>query len=352
MRQTFRSILAGSLTLVVCASGCGKGSTDTAAEGKPKVGIVLSSTNVSSVKELGAGFAAGAQEAGGEAVVTGPPINDPPKQSEMFKEMTGNAKSGISIQASNAELIAKQLSEAGKDGIPLLAVGTKPAQTSGVKGFVSANNFELGRQLAVEIAKKLPAGAKGTVVLGLTRPGLPTHDDRGSGIRAGLAEKLPAVRVLGPFDTQIDATANLAAWKRLVAANPKALAFLGSGANDSVNLATVRAETKGKWLAGGFDADPRALKAIKDGRMAVLASPEHFLQGSVAGWLQVRAAKDGKPLPEGWIEVPGLMITSANVDEILKRQESDAAKLAWFKPHIDKITGNLSTYTKPLDKAH
>jgi ribose transport system substrate-binding protein len=67
--------------------------------------------------------------------------------------------------------------------------------------------------------------------------------------------------------------------------------------------------------------------------------------------LLAQHAKTGTAIPEGWIDTPGLLITPANIDEIIKRQESDAAKFAWFRPELEKITGNLPANTKPLDQA-
>jgi len=75
-------------------------------------------------------FTAGARTVGGEAIIMGPPISDPPKQSQMLKEVTESARDGVSIQASNAEMIAGQLAAAGKQGVPLVAVDIKTAPTS------------------------------------------------------------------------------------------------------------------------------------------------------------------------------------------------------------------------------
>jgi ribose transport system substrate-binding protein len=176
-------------------------------------------------------------------------------------------------------------------------------------------------------------------------------EQRVQGIRDGFAKTLPGVRVAGPFDTQTDASANLSAWRRLATATPGALALIGTGSTDGGSIAAVRADSKGKWLGAGFDLDIKALTGLKDGHLVAITSPEHYLTGAVAGALHARHAQNGAPLPEGWIQIPGLMITSANVSEIMTRQASDADKAAWFKPRLDKIIGDLTAYTKPLDQA-
>jgi ribose transport system substrate-binding protein len=156
--------------------------------------------------------------------------------------------------------------------------------------------------------------------------------------------------VVGPFDTKREVASNLAAWKLLVKANPDALAFLGTGDADSWHLAEIRRSTHGKWLAGGFDLDPRSLQAVKDGDL-LLVSPEHFLKGAIAGRLQAEHARTGKALPKGWIYTPGLAVTPANVDKIIARQASPEAKRAWFAPLVQQILDHRSAYLRPIGDA-
>ena len=150
----------------------------------------------------------------------------------------------------------------------------------------------------------------------------------------------------GPLDTKQEVAANQAAWRTLVKVNPHALAFIGTGDADGWNLAKIRRSTKGKWRAGAFDLDPKSLKAVKDGDL-VLVSPEHFLKGAVAGRLQAQHAKDGKPLPKGWIYTPGLAVNRDNIDEVTARQTSPETKAAALSPEIDKIIAD-SAHPRPL----
>ena len=160
------------------------------------------------------------------------------------------------------------------------------------------DNHELGKLLADIVIARLPPGAKGTVVLGTSSPGVPVLDNRAEGIRAEFARKLPGVRVLGAFDTRQEVSANLAAWETLVKANPDALAYLGTGDADGWHLADIRALTHASWLAGAFDLDPKALQGVKAGGL-LLVSPEHFVKGATAGRLQAMHAKDSHRPAEG-----------------------------------------------------
>jgi ribose transport system substrate-binding protein len=140
---------------------------------------------------------------------------------------------------------------------------------------------------------------------------------------------------------------NQASWRVLVRSNPTALAFLGTGDADGWNLAGIRESVHGTWVAGAFDLDPRSLHAVKAGDL-LLVSPEHFIKGAIAGRLQAEHAKNDAPLPKGWILTPGLAVTPANIDAIMARQASLAARQAWFTPQIEDILKHEHDNLRPL----
>ena len=118
-----------------------------------------------------------------------------------------------------------------------------------------------------------------------------------------------------------------------------------------MNLAALKTEKSARWLVGGFGVDPRTLQAVRDGAMVATISPEHYLKGAVAGWLLARHAKRAAPLPKGWIETPGLTVTTANLEQILHRQESEKARKDFFQQQIDKFVGNPAGWVRPLEQA-
>ena len=137
-----------------------------------------------------------------------------------------------------------------------------------------------------------------------------------------------------------------------VNANPNALAFLGVGDADSYNLGRLKEQRKGKYLTAGFDVDPKTLEYIKKGTNFAGIDPEHYLKGYVATALMIKAVrdKDGK-LPKGWFKTPGLIMDSANIDEIIKRQQSVQNAFQWYKPQLDKLIANPDASIKPLGEA-
>jgi ribose transport system substrate-binding protein len=169
-------------------------------------------------------------------------------------------------------------------------------------------------------------------------------------MRDELREQFPGVRVLGPFDTKLDPSANREAWQVLVAANPDAIAFLGTGEADGRNLAALRVERHATWVAGSFGVDMSLLLAVRTGDLS-LVSPELFLQGAVAGRLQAMHTRVGATLPRGWLVVPGLVIDRGNVDAVINRQTWLFAKREWFADQLDELATNPTDYLSPLTEA-
>lgn len=342
MRKLANATAAAALVLSIV--GC---QDDGAAGSADVVGLVVPTLGQNFGSETAAGFKAGvAGVTGITAEVYGPPTMDPAAEAQMFDALTKRRPAGISVFTLAPELFTAGLNEAHKDGIPLLAIDNWVGAASPVKLFVGNDNVELGRLLAREVTKGLPADTRGDVIIGLPAPGATVLAQRAEGMRAELSERMPNVRVVGPFDTKTDPKANLGAWTGLVRANPDAVAFLGGGDADGVNLGVLRAEHKARWLAGAFDLDPAALVAVARGDL-VLVSPEHATKGWIAGRLQAEYAKNGTSAPKGWFYVPGLAVTRANLAEVTARSASDAAREAWLAPRGEAMLRDASN-VRPL----
>jgi ribose transport system substrate-binding protein len=330
--------------LFAAATGC----SGPAATGKPhRVAFVIANSRLNFATEMADGFRDGVSHVSGvQQTVVGPPTVDGPKQLQLFQEQTKTSRDGVSVFTLSPDLFAEPLADAAKDGIPLIAVDNPPPPSSDVTLFIGNDNFALGQILADEVITKLPPNATGKIIIGTSTPGVPVLDRRAAGMRDELHKKLPGVTVSGPFDTKQDVAANEVAWAALVRANPSALAFLGTGDADGWNLAAIRKSTKGTWLAGAYDLDPRSLAATKSGDL-LLVSPEHFLKGAVAGRLQAEHAKTGKPLPKGWIYIPGLAVNQSNIDAIIARQATSESRAAALNAQVDKIRNDRS-YLRPM----
>jgi ribose transport system substrate-binding protein len=349
MKIRCRRLIFGAFAAVLALGqiGCGgdKGSGGSGS-GTPSVSFVVANTMLDFAKQMGDGYKVGVSRVGGvTGQVVGPNIVDGNKQLQMFKDLTTSSKDGVSVFTLAPEIFTPAVAAAAKAGLPMIAVDNPPLGAWGVKLFVGNDNYELGRTLAREAIAKLPANAKGKIVIGTSAPAVKVLDRRAKGIRDEIKAKLPGVTVVGPFDTKQEVAANLAAWQTLTQVNKGALAFLGTGDADGWDLAEIRRKTKATWVAGAFDLDPKSLAAVKSGDL-VLVSPEHFVKGEVAGWLQAQHAKDGEALPEGWIYTPGLAVNASNVDAIIARQQSSEATAKAVAAQVDTILGDKSYLRK------
>lgn len=317
----------------------------------PMIAVIVPNLNLNFSQEVSTGFQAAAIAEGGVRVeVVGPDIVDGPRQVQMLRDLLSQSVDGIALFTLAPELFPDPLAQAQAQGIPIMGVDNPLPIGSAAPLFIGNDNVELGKLLADQVIAQLPSDARGTVVIGNSTPGTPVLDRRADGIRDQFAARRPGIRVLGPFDSKQEVSANLAAWRTLVAANPSALAFLGTGDADGWNLAAIRRETRASWRAGAFDLDPQALAAVKNGDL-VLVSPEHYLMGALAGRLQARAATGEADLPHGWLYVPGLAVTQRNVEQIQARQASLTARRAAVAGQLDTILDNPSEYLRPLDNA-
>ena len=343
--------VVAALALAACG-GDGGSSGGGGGGGTRRMSFVVANISLNFASEMANGGRYAADDVGGiDLKVVGPPTTDGPAEVQLFQNATTTAPDGAVVENLAPQLFTRPYAQAVAKGVPIVALDTVPLPGSNVELYVGNDNYELGVQLATETIRRLPANASGTVVLGVPNPGVPVLDFRAKGIKDTFAEKLPKVTVKGPFQTFSDPGQSYNAWSSQVRANRNALAFLGVGDADSYSLARLKKQTGGRFLTAGFDLDAKTLEAVKDGTNFVTISPEHYLKGYIAMRLLAEAVKDGKELPKGWFKEPGLVVDAKNVDEIIKRQQSDAGRRAWLQDEIAKIFADTSSYLQPLTEA-
>jgi ABC-type sugar transport system substrate-binding protein len=133
-----------------------------------------------------------------------------------------------------------------------------------------------------------------------------------------------------------------------VKAHPDAVAYLGTGAQDVVSLATISQKGGKALLIGGVDLDPTALEALKAGRVFALVSPEHWLKGYIAMSLLADQAKGVSTMPKGWWDSGYLVVDSTNVDDTVTRQKDEASRTAWFTKVAADQLAHADKHLRPL----
>ncbi|WP_239003482.1 sugar ABC transporter substrate-binding protein [Nocardia panacis] len=347
MRPLSWAVMAFSVLLVVGCSSSGGGG------GKLHMAFIYSTTSQNPFQEMAFGAKAAAEDVGGiDLVENAPPAINGPAEVSQFQAAIRTARDGIAMETLTPDLFVRPLQQARDAKVPVAAVDTMAPADAGVNLYVGNSNTDLGRTLATEMLKHIPAGATGEVVLGDAIPGLTLLAQRLDGMKQVLQEQRPTLTVLGPFDSGSEPVDNFNKWNNIVKAHPNAVAYLGAGASDAVSLALIQKNGGRKFLVASCDPDAQALVAVKEGYAVALASPEHWLKGYIAMRLLAEHARSGKPLTEGWWNPGGLIINSDNIDEITARQQDEQSRKQWFAKVTAQQMGDQGKYLRPLGEAN
>jgi ABC-type sugar transport system substrate-binding protein len=345
---------------VVGAAGCGSsddnssgstGGASTSSSGgggakSANLAFVYPTTETNFAQEMAMGAKAAAADRPGVNLKESAPANvDGPKEVQLFQAATRASKDGVAMMTLTPDLFLRPILQAGQQGVPLVAVDVPPARgaESAMRLLIGNSNVEIGQQLAAAIVKKIPEGTKGTILIGTDTPGLPVLEQRNQGFKEAVARARPGIKFM-VFDAKQSPTDNYNTWSAQVKAHPDAIAYVGPGSQAAVSLTRIQKQSGKRLLVGACDLDPVALEGVKGGYVQALISPEHFLKAYVAIALLAAQKQDGKKLPEGVWNTGELTVDSSNIDKILERQRSSAAREAYFKPIADEQLANPSKY--------
>ncbi|WP_199487343.1 sugar ABC transporter substrate-binding protein [Actinomadura spongiicola] len=349
---TLATVLIGTVALAGCGSS-DEGGSGEKKTGTLKLGFMYATTTQNPFQEMAYGAKAAAAADGKVTLNAAAPTGiNGPQQVQLFRSALRNSTDGIALQSLAPDLFVRPLNQAADNDVPTVAVDAAAPPGTKTNLFVGNSNTEVGIALGKEFIKHVPPGTKGEVVIGNDIPGLRLLEQRIEGLTSVIKKERPELTIKGPFDAKSEPTDNFNAWNSIVKANPKAIAFLGVGGQDGVSLPLIQKQTGRKFLAGSCDIDPAALKAVKDGSLFALSSPEHWLKGYVAIELLAKSKREGKKLPEGWWNPGTLIINSQNIDAIMKRQTNEQTRTEFFKSIVAEQIANPNKYLKPLDQAN
>lgn len=102
---------------------------------------------------------------------------------------------------------------------------------------------------------------------------------------------------------------------------------------DIPNLANLKDKTGADFVAVGEDLVPESLDAIKAGKAEVTVGQHPYLQGYLPIMALYQGWTDGT-FVEGWVDVTNELVTQANVDEFVARENDPAVEQAWYADFI------------------
>jgi ribose transport system substrate-binding protein len=328
------------------ATGASSGGTPA---GDVQLGLVTAGTTQNVFVQLNAGGEEAARQAGVKLTQQAPPQINPEQEVQMFNGLARKTKDGIAYMTTAPDVFARPTKSAVDAGVPVVSMDAAPLPSSGVETFVGNDNYTLGQSVAKELIKDIPPDAKGEVVIGIDIPGLGLLEARVKGMIDVLKKERPNVTIVGPLNAGAEPADNYNRTSAMVKAHPHALAFLQPGAQGAVSMQQITQQTGKHYLFGGCDVDPTSLGAVKSGAVKVLGDPWHWVKGYVATRLLAEHAVKGTDIPKGWWNTGSGVVTSANVDQIVAREKSNAARYAFFKAEIDKQFA--SPPIKPISQA-
>ncbi len=284
------------------------------AQGKITIGVALPQDDNPFYIAMMRGIRARAGELGWD-VASVSSNEDKLKQINGVQDLVARGVKGVLISPIDATGVnaAYDAAAAGKVPIVSLARGsTSPNQTL----HVAMDEKQIGRDIAEWTAKSI--GGKGKVAMLLGPSGAPTFRNLAEGYTEVMA-KYPDIRIVFRNDGPLTRERGLKNTEDVLVANPDLAAIYT--ANDDVALgatqAVLAANRKGKTLVTGMNGVPPALRALKEGNLAMTVELNPVLWGRMGVDVLADILKGSKVEPRVFIK--HVLIDNGNIDQKLPK---------------------------------
>jgi len=358
--RRFRLRLAAITAVAVAATALVATSVGGAAPGgsgkKPVIGFVVHVKGNPFIQQIIDGAMAAGQDLGVEVRVAGPPEFDANEQLKDVEDLFAAGASGVATSI-GGESMVKPLNDLIAQGKPIVSFNLMSKNLNAP--YVGERSTNSGRILGGLVASKLGGpSATGTAVVGICAPGLAVLENRGRGVKAGVAKAAPKLKVVGPFNVKVAANENYAAWEQLLAKyGGDAKAMIGLCAPDIASLGKLNGSTGGKVVAGGYDTTAENLAAIQSGDAFATLGQTPFVQGYMPVKMIYDAITKKAKLPKGFLESGTEIVTAAGATEpwglgnisfakLTRLANSKAATRAFYTP---LVKGKLANWQKLLE---
>jgi ribose transport system substrate-binding protein len=260
------------------------------------------------------GIRARAQELGW-SVVTVSSNEDKLKQINGVQDLVAKGVKGILISPIDAVGVNAAYDAAAQAKIPIISVArgsSSPNQTL----HVSMDEKQIGRDIAQWTAKRI--GESGKIAMLLGPSGAPTFRNLAEGFGEEMA-KHPDVKIVFRSDGPLTRERGLKQSEDALVANPDLKAIYA--ANDDVALgatqAVIAANKTGQTIVTGMNGVPPALRAVKDGNMAMTVELNPVEWGRLGVDTLATYLKGGKL--ESQVFIKHQLVDSSNIDAKLPK---------------------------------
>jgi ribose transport system substrate-binding protein len=300
--------------LAAMMSVLGVCSMPAAAEQKTTIGVSLAQDDNPFYIAMLKGIRERAQELSWE-VVTVSANEDKAKQIAGVQDLIAHGVKGILISPIDAVGVNAAYDAAKAANIPIVSVArgsTSPNQTL----HVAMDEPQIGRDIAEWTAKAI--GGEGKVAMLLGPSGVPTFRNLGDGYAQVMA-KYPKIQIVFRADGPLTRERGVKQAEDALVANPDLKAIYA--ANDDVALGAMQAvlatDRSGKTIVTGMNGVPPALRAVKDGKLAMTVELNPVLWGRLGVDVLASYLKGDKVEPRVFIK--HVIIDQANIDAKLPK---------------------------------
>ena len=279
-----------------------------AAQQKITIGVSLAQDDNPFYIAMLRGIRARAQELGWE-VATVSANEDKVKQINGVQDLVARGVKGVLISPIDAVGVNAAYDAAKAGNIPIVSVArgsTSPNQTL----HVAMDEKQIGRDIAEWTAKQI--GGEGKVAMLLGPSGAPTFRNLAEGYTEVMA-KHPKIQIAFRTDGPLTRERGVKNAEDALVANPDLKAIYT--ANDDVALGA--ANRKGKTLVTGMNGVPPALRAVKDGNLAMTIELNPVLWGRLGVDVLATYLKGEKV--ESRVFIKHVIIDKTNIDAKLPK---------------------------------
>jgi ribose transport system substrate-binding protein len=284
------------------------------AQQKTTIGVSLAQDDNPFYIAMLRGIRARAQELGWD-VATVSANEDKLKQINGVQDLVARGVKGILISPIDAVGVNAAYDAAAAAKIPIVSVArgsASPNQTI----HVAMDEKQIGRDIAEWTAKKL--GGKGKVALLMGPSGAPTFRNLGDGYAEVMA-KYPGIEIVVKHDGPLTRERGVKQAEDALVAHPDLAAIYT--ANDDVALGAMQAvnasDRKSKTLVTGMNGVPPALRAVKDGNLAMTVELNPVDWGRLGVDVLATYLKGDKVEPRVFIN--HVLIDGTNIDAKLPK---------------------------------
>src|SRR5471030_3319681 len=304
--------LRHALLAAVLAAGIGLGLAPARAQQKITIGVSLAQDDNPFYIAMLRGIRARAQELGWE-VATVSANEDKVKQINGVQDLVARGVKGILISPIDAVGVNGAYDAAKAGHVPIVSVArgsTSPNQTL----HVAMDEKQIGRDIAEWTAKHV--GEEGKVAMLLGPSGAPTFRNLAEGYTEVMA-KYPKIQIAFRTDGPLTRERGVKQAEDALVANPDLKAIYT--ANDDVALGAMQAVLAANktTLVTGMNGVPPALRAVKDGKMAMTIELNPVLWGRLGVDVLAQYLKGDKVEPRVFIK--HVIIDKTNIDEKLPK---------------------------------